>query len=273
MGTSNRTASALVCLAAGQSQAWAKSGTTHTLVPRDLTFVRGWLTRGVGAAAPSLAHRDSEALGHPIARSFPHNPLPALVGHTGTAEVPLSQTLRPGARGTSSWLPAGSQGSPTTLPADCWQSVGSLRAHPKQKQHQLEQPSSSPACTKLQSRGAASPTYLGRAWITSPHQAGCAAAVKADTPFDGFSFLKAAKPDSPFLSRGMKSKRAVSLSHTSRGAPMSVRGAHSDSSCPPSTRYALPIWFIHPPLLWQDTNEEGHLLMPDLLFEHSVCSP
>jgi len=53
--------------------------------------------------------------------------------------------------------------------------------------------------------------------VTSPHQTGCAAAVKADITADGFSFVKAAEPDYPFPSRGRKSNCAVSLAHTSQG--------------------------------------------------------
>ena len=40
----------------------------------------------------------------------------------------------------------------------------------------------------------------------------------------------------------------------------------------PSTCHALPILVIHPPLPWQDTAGKGPLLVPDLLFKHSVCS-
>jgi len=61
-GTSDWTSSALVCPAAGQSQAWGKSGRTRTVAPRDLALTRGCMARGVGPAAPSLAGQGDLAI-------------------------------------------------------------------------------------------------------------------------------------------------------------------------------------------------------------------
>lgn len=173
--------------------------------------MRGRTTKSMVPAAPPLIQGDLGSLGHPKARSFTSQPLAS----TGSSHWNATWTKRWDQEAEELTLGCVLAARAALQP---W---GSLHTHPKQ--HQLWAAITIPCGYQAPALWCCISHLFWQSvnFLPSPN---CAESVKADVYFDGFFFLKAAKPDYPRPSQGNQTMLSALLTP--------AKGSNELSGCP-----------------------------------------